>query len=76
MRYALLLHLDPRAAERTTPEEARDELAAYAAVTDELEVAGVLHGGEASLPARTATMVRVREGSPSHFTACREPISN
>lgn len=62
MRYALLLYLDPESAARTTPEEAEAELAAYAEVTRELSAQGVLRGGEAFLPARAGTMVRVEDG--------------
>ncbi len=60
MRYVLLMHLDSEVAERTTPEEADAEVAAYAEITEQLGVTGVLLGGEALMPARTATMVQVR----------------
>jgi len=61
MRYALLLYLDPEMARRTTPDEAQAELAAYAAVTAELDAAGVLLGGEALMPATTAQVVTVHD---------------
>lgn len=65
MRYALLLYLDPAAAERATPEAADAELMAYAEITHELEAAGVLRAGEAFMPARTATVVGVQGGHRS-----------
>lgn len=62
MRYVLLLYADTERAQRTTPDEATTELAAYTAVTEELAAAGVLVGGEAFLPADTAKMVELRGG--------------
>lgn len=58
MRYALLLYVDPVRAAATTPAEAGRELAAYAAITEDLARAGVLRGGEAFMPAATARLVR------------------
>jgi hypothetical protein len=63
MRYAVLLYVDPTRAAATTPAEARAELSAYAEITQELATAGVLRGGEAFMPARTAQVVRVANGS-------------
>lgn len=57
MRYALLLYMDPTRAAATTAAEAARELSAYAAVTEHLARAGVLRGGEAFLPAATASLV-------------------
>lgn len=62
MRYALLLYLDREAAARTTPEEADAELAAYGEITRELAESGLLRGGEALMPARTAIVVGVQDG--------------
>lgn len=64
MRYALLLYLDPEIARQSTDEQAGRELAAYAAITEELERAGVLLGGEAFMPAETAKVVQVNDGRP------------
>ena len=58
LRYALLLYMDPVRAAATTAAEARRELTAYAAITDDLAQRGLLHGGEAFLPAEMARFVR------------------
>lgn len=57
MRYALLLYVDPIRAAATTGVEAERELAAYAAITEDLAQMGVLRGGEALLPAARARFV-------------------
>lgn len=62
MRYALLLYVDREAAARTNPDEADAELAAYGEITRELAETGLLRGGEALMPAQTATVVRVEDG--------------
>lgn len=58
MRYALLLYMDPIAAASTTLDEAEAELVAYGEVTQQLAAAGLLRGGEAFMPAQTATVVQ------------------
>jgi hypothetical protein len=62
MRYALLIYLDPELARTTDERTAQDELAAYAAITGELQRTGILRGGEAFLPASTAKVVTVQDG--------------
>lgn len=54
----MLLYMDPRRAAATTAAEAERELAAYAAITEDLARVGVLRGGEAFMPAATAKIVR------------------
>lgn len=63
MRYALLLYADVERARRTTPDEAAAELAVYAAITEELESAGVLVGGEAFMPRRRRAAGRAAGGA-------------
>lgn len=73
MRYALLLYADVERARRTTPDEAAAELAVYAAITEELESAGVLVGGEAFMPADAARLVELREGQ-RHVSSVEAPM--
>lgn len=62
MRYVLLLYADTELAQRTSADEAAVELAAYAALTAELEATSFIAGGEALLPRDTASAVTVRGG--------------
>jgi len=62
VRYALLLYMDPVRAAATTAAQAERELAAYAAITEDLSEMGVLRGGEAFLPAAMARFVRAPDG--------------
>lgn len=74
MRYVLLLYADAELARRTSADEAAVELAAYAALTAELEAAGLLAGGEALLPRDTAAVVTV--GGEGHEVVGVEPAAS
>jgi hypothetical protein len=62
MRYLVLIYgpdFDPAA---IPPEDMERENAAYAVFTKEVRDRGVMEGGEALQPTRTATTVRVQDG--------------
>lgn len=57
MQYMLLIYDD-----ETGPQPGEAEMAAWFAVTEEMQKAGVMVAGEALHPTTTATTVRVRGG--------------
>ncbi len=61
MKYALLIY-SSEAAGPQTEEEMMAEMPQWFAYTEELDSAGKNLGGEALLPAATATTVQVRDG--------------
>jgi hypothetical protein len=64
MRYMLSIYVDESTFVDATPEDRAGMTAAYAEVTEQLEAAGVLRGGDGLQPSSTATTVRVRDGEP------------
>lgn len=62
MQYMLLLYDDPSAAPDPDSPQAAAEIERWMAVTQEMQDAGVMVGGEALLGAESATTLRVREG--------------
>ncbi len=62
MKYALLLY-SSEAAGPQTEEEMMAEMPEWFGFTEELDQAGANLGGEALLPAATATTVQVRDGN-------------
>jgi hypothetical protein len=64
MRYLLSIFTDEAGFGEFTPDQRAQLSAAYVELTDELERAGVLRGGDGLQPSSTATTVRVRDGEP------------
>ncbi len=62
MEYLMLVYYDETAAETMSSEEIEGQFAAYRRYTQSLIEAGVMRGGNALQPSRTARSVRVREG--------------
>jgi hypothetical protein len=62
MRYLMLIYSDETGMDQVTEAEWAETMAAYNAFTDEVRQKGLLLGGEALHPTRTATTVRVRNG--------------
>jgi hypothetical protein len=60
MKYALTIYGDENARENATPEQRTAVSQAYGQLTQEMEDAGILVGGEGLHPTSTATTVRVR----------------
>lgn len=79
MQYMLLLYDDPSAAPAPDSPEAAADFERWMAVTQEMQEAGVMVGGEALLGAETATTVRVREGdtllSDGPFAETKEQLA-
>ena len=61
MQYALLIYT-PEWDHEPTPDEAREQTAAYDVFTQAIRADGSLRAGEALMPSATATTVRVRDG--------------
>lgn len=62
MKYALLIRSNEVEDAKMTEEEQQADMGKYFALTDELNAAGVLAGGEALMPTTMATTVRVQNG--------------
>jgi hypothetical protein len=62
VRYMLLIYVDPEAAPATGTPERDAEIPRWVAVTEELQAAGALLGGDPLEGGETATTVRVRGG--------------
>ncbi|GAC1372782.1 MAG: YciI family protein [Ktedonobacteraceae bacterium] len=62
MRYILLIYGNDQDSAAMSNAEREAELAAYGAFSEEASKRGAMLGGEALLPASTATTVRVRAG--------------
>ena len=62
MKYMLLLYSPPGSGPDPESPEAQTQMGRWFAVTDEMEKAGVLLGGDALQPITTATTVRERDG--------------
>jgi hypothetical protein len=62
MRYMMLIYSDETGMDNVTEAEMAEVMAAYNAFGDEVHKKGVFVSGEALLPTRTATTVRVRDG--------------
>jgi hypothetical protein len=64
MKYILLLYSAPDAGPAQGSPEADAEMGQWYGVTDEMQKAGVMLGGEALQPTETATTLRAPNGSP------------
>jgi hypothetical protein len=62
MKYLLLLYRDPGAGPAQGSPEAEKEMGRWFGVTEEMQKAGVMLGGEALQPVQTATTLRARNG--------------
>jgi len=78
MKYLLTIYMDESTYGDTTPEQARQVMAAYEAFGREVTEAGVMLGGEGLQASDTATTVRVRDGetvtSDGPFADTREQL--
>jgi len=78
MKYLLTIYMDESTYGDTTPEQARQVMAAYEAFGREVTEAGVMLGGEGLQPSGTATTVQVRDGqtitSDGPFADTREQL--
>ena len=62
MRYLILIYSDETGADQVTEAQYAEVMNAYNAYTAEMHSAGVMEGGEALHPTKSATTVRVRGG--------------
>jgi hypothetical protein len=62
MKYLLTIYSDESGWADATPEDAQQMMAAYGAVGQAMQEAGVILGGEGLQPTSTATTVKVRDG--------------
>jgi hypothetical protein len=78
MKYLLTIYLDESTFGDTTPEQARQVMAAYEAFGREVTEAGAMLGGEGLQASDTATTVQVRRGetvtSDGPFADTREQL--
>ena len=79
MKYVLAIYGDEKARANATQEQGIAMMHAYEALTNEMEAAGVLLGGEGLQPSATATTVRVRDGerllTDGPFAETRETLA-
>jgi hypothetical protein len=79
MKYVLAIYGDEKARANATAEQGIATMHAYEALTNEMEAAGVLLGGEGLQPSATATTVRVRDGerllTDGPFAETRETLA-
>ena len=62
MKYILLLYSAPGSGPDPESQEGRDQMGRWFGVTEEMQNAGVLLGGDALQPTETATTLRERDG--------------
>ena len=64
MRHLLTIYFDESAAADADPEQTKQVVAAYEAVTEEMRSKDVLVAGDGIQPSSTARTIRVQNGSP------------
>ncbi len=62
MRYIILIYSDESGADQVSEAQFAEVMGAYNAYTAELQSKGLMEGGEALHPTKSATTVRVRDG--------------